>query len=309
MSRSSKSSLHPSGCLVSHFMSYYVKVSQSPVEACNVCCNITKLWQKPHQSQSQGHQNLQAPMMTVYGGLWLTRSRTSNPHLAEQWHARYAVTLRSISNNFENRILWFASLRRLLYTHPDWRQTRDNLHQYHGNWKLLIYVIRISETSLGLLQGFIKIWCTSSNEPSSPKGGVQCACISHLGFGSQFHLTREINFHPVSDCQEEDGNLSQDFLLMSEQSDDSAPLGGLGLDRILDVNLNLDLAAVGGDFDLEVQYTEAEEFGILKFFSARYQTRSVFWHLLSNPCNKLFHRCWWHITDTMLTGHISPHSW
>ena len=45
---------------------------------------------------------------------------------------------------------------------------------------------------------------------------------------------------------------------MSDQSDDSAPLGGLGLDRILDVNLNLDLAAV----DLEVQYTEAEEFGI-----------------------------------------------
>ena len=129
MSRSSKSSLHPSGCLVSHFMSYYVIVSQSPVEACNVSCNITKLWQKPHQSHSQGHQNLQAPMMTVYGGLWLTRSRTSNPHLAEQWHARYAVTLRSISNNFENRILWFASLRRLLCTHPDWRQTRDNLHQ------------------------------------------------------------------------------------------------------------------------------------------------------------------------------------
>ena len=63
---------------------------------------------------------------------------------------------------------------------------------------------------------------------------------------------------------------------MSDQSDDSAPLGGLGLDRILDVNLNLDLAAVGGDFDLEVQYTEAEEFGIWKFFDARYQTRSVF---------------------------------
>ena len=64
---------------------------------------------------------------------------------------------------------------------------------------------------------------------------------------------------------------------MSDQSDDSAPLGGLGRDRILDVNLNLDLAAVGGDFDLEVlQYTEAEEFRILKFFSARYQTRSVF---------------------------------
>ena len=38
---------------------------------------------------------------------------------------------------------------------------------------------------------------------------------------------------------------------MSDQSDDSAPLGGLGLDRILDVNLNLDLAAVGGEFDLE----------------------------------------------------------
>ena len=80
----------------------------------------------------------------------------------------------------------------------------------------------------------------------------------------------------MSDSQEEDGNLRQDFLLMSDQSDDSAPLGGLGLGRILDVNLNLDLAAVGGDFDLEVQYTEAEEFGILKFFSARYQTRSVF---------------------------------
>ena len=46
---------------------------------------------------------------------------------------------------------------------------------------------------------------------------------------------------------------SQDFLLMSDQSDDSAPLRGLGLDRILDVNLNLDLAAVEGDFDLEVQ--------------------------------------------------------
>ena len=50
-------------------MSYYVIVSQSPVEACNVSCNITKLWQKPHQSHSQGHQNLQAPMMTGYGGV------------------------------------------------------------------------------------------------------------------------------------------------------------------------------------------------------------------------------------------------
>ena len=40
---------------------------------------------------------------------------------------------------------------------------------------------------------------------------------------------------------------SQDFLLMSDQSDDSAPLRGLGLDRILDVNLNLDLAAVEGE--------------------------------------------------------------
>ena len=60
---------------------------------------------------------------------------------------------------------------------------------------------------------------------------------------------------------------------MSDQSDDSAPLGGLGLGRILDVNLNLDLAAVGGDFDLEVlQYTEAEEFGIWKFFIPRDQT-------------------------------------
>ena len=39
---------------------------------------------------------------------------------------------------------------------------------------------------------------------------------------------------------------------MSDQSDDSAPLRGLGLDRILDVNLNWDLAAVEGNFDLEV---------------------------------------------------------
>ena len=38
---------------------------------------------------------------------------------------------------------------------------------------------------------------------------------------------------------------------MSDQSDDSAPLEGLGLDRILDVNLNLDLAAVEEDSDLE----------------------------------------------------------
>ena len=52
----------------------------------------------------------------------------------------------------------------------------------------------------------------------------------------------------MSDSQEEDGNLRQDFLLMSDQSDDSAPLGGLGQDRILDVNLNLDLPPV--DLDL-----------------------------------------------------------
>ena len=36
--------------------------------------------------------------------------------------------------------------------------------------------------------------------------------------------------------------------LVSDQSDDSAPLGGLGQDRILDVNLNLDLPPV--DLDL-----------------------------------------------------------
>ena len=61
---------------------------------------------------------------------------------------------------------------------------------------------------------------------------------------------------------------SQDFLLMSDQSDDSAPLGGLGLDRILDVNLNLDLAAVEGETLIWRYIYTAEEFGIWKFLGA-----------------------------------------
>ena len=103
---------------------------------------------------------------------------------------------------------------------------------------------------LGSLQDFIKICsrCTSNQPPSSEGGG----CISQMWFDSQFHLTREMPSDQFpSDVRLSRGwkcvRASQDFLLMSDQSDDSAPLGGLGLDRILDVNLNLDLAAVEGE--------------------------------------------------------------
>ena len=50
--------------------------------------------------------------------------------------------------------------------------------------------------------------------------------------------------------------------LVSDQSDDSAPLGGLGQDRILDVNLNLDLPPV----DLGLGALQCMGFGIGKFF-------------------------------------------
>ena len=125
---------------------------------------------------------------------------------------------------------------------------------------------------LGSLQDFIKICsgCTSNQPPSPEREG---GCISQMWFDSQFHLTREM----LSDQFPSDVRLSrgwkcvrasQDFLLMSDQSDDSAPLGGLGLDRILDVNLNLDLAAVEGETLIWRYIYTAEEFGIWKFLGA-----------------------------------------
>ena len=64
--------------------------------------------------------------------------------------------------------------------------------------------------------------------------------------------------------------------LVSDQSDDSAPLGGLGQDRILDVNLNLDLPPVDLDLppvdldlppvDLGLGALQCMGFGIGKFF-------------------------------------------
>ena len=57
--------------------------------------------------------------------------------------------------------------------------------------------------------------------------------------------------------------------LVSDQSDDSAPLGGLGQDRILEVNLNLDLPPVDLDLppvDLGLGAVQCMGFGIGKFF-------------------------------------------
>ena len=74
--------------------------------------------------------------------------------------------------------------------------------------------------------------------------------------------------------------------LVSDQSDDSAPLGGLGQDRILDVNLNLDLPPVDLDLppvDLGLGAVQCMDLELGNSLARHQESRwqSVFRHLLS----------------------------